>query len=71
MISESDDETDYVDIAVVRDEVAAARKLCRQHGWPLIDVTRRSIEESAATLMTYLSRHNTGADSKENSSQLL
>lgn len=71
MISDSDDETDYVDIAVVRDEVAAARKLCRQHGWPLIDVTRRSIEESAATLMTYLSRHNTGAGAKEPSSQLL
>jgi len=37
--------------------VAFARKLCRQHKWPIIDVTRRSIEETAATVMNLYARH--------------
>lgn len=57
MISDSDDETEYVDLDAVRDEVASARRLCSQRGWPLIDVTRRSIEETAATILGYYSRH--------------
>ncbi len=52
-----DDDTDYVDIASVRDEVAMARRLCSDHGWPVIDVTRRSIEETAATIMQMLQEH--------------
>lgn len=55
-------DTDYVDPDSVRAEIAFARKLCRQHGWPLIDVTRRSIEETAATVMTYLARHRGAAE---------
>ena len=46
-----------VDLESVREEVAFARKLCRQHEWPIIDVTRRSIEETAATVMTLYARH--------------
>jgi regulator of PEP synthase PpsR (kinase-PPPase family) len=42
----------YVDKAVVASEVAFTRKLCQRHGWPIIDVTRRSIEETAADIMT-------------------
>jgi regulator of PEP synthase PpsR (kinase-PPPase family) len=53
-------ETDYVDPDSVKREVAAARKLFTRRGWPVIDVTRRSIEETAATIMTYLARHKTG-----------
>ena len=34
-----------------------ARRLFARKGWPTIDVTRRSIEETAATIMTYYSRH--------------
>jgi len=32
-------------------EVAFARKLSARHDWPLLDVTRRSIEETAAAIM--------------------
>jgi regulator of PEP synthase PpsR (kinase-PPPase family) len=42
----------YVDKAAIADEIAATRKLCARHGWPIIDVTRRSIEETAAAIMT-------------------
>ena len=39
----------------VREEVAQARRLCTEHGWPMIDVTRRSIEETAASIIQLLS----------------
>lgn len=42
---------DYADVERVRDEVLEARRLFTRHGWPVIDVTRRSIEETAATIM--------------------
>ncbi len=42
----------YVDARMVRDEVVWARRLCLQHGWPVIDVTRRSIEETAAEVIS-------------------
>ena len=51
-----DEETDYVDLDAVRDEVAQARRLCTEHGWPVIDVTRRSIEETAASIIQLLQR---------------
>lgn len=51
-----DKETDYVDIDVVKDEVAHARKVFSQRRWPVIDVTRRSIEETAAAIINLLSR---------------
>ncbi|MDP6344482.1 MAG: pyruvate, water dikinase regulatory protein [Alphaproteobacteria bacterium] len=44
-------ETDYVDFAAVKDEVAYARKLFSAKKWPVIDVTRRSIEETAAAIL--------------------
>ena len=47
-------ETDYIDIEKVRNEVMATRRLYEQNGWPSIDVTRRSIEETAATVMNLL-----------------
>ncbi|MFT8244971.1 pyruvate, water dikinase regulatory protein [Roseomonas sp. BN140053] len=45
------DATDYVDQDAVKAEILAARRLCTAHGWPVIDVTRRSIEETAATVL--------------------
>lgn len=42
---------DYVDRTVITAEIAHSRKLCARHGWPVIDVTRRSIEETAATII--------------------
>ncbi|RMD61951.1 MAG: kinase/pyrophosphorylase [Alphaproteobacteria bacterium] len=57
MIAKDGAETDYVDPDSVRAEVAFARRLCTEHRWPMIDVTRRSIEETAATIMSLLARH--------------
>jgi [pyruvate, water dikinase]-phosphate phosphotransferase / [pyruvate, water dikinase] kinase len=51
------DETDYVDPDIVRQELSMARRLCAEHGWPVIDVTRRSIEETAAAIIQLLARH--------------
>lgn len=44
-------ENDYVDAEAVKAEILAARRLCAAKGWPVIDVTRRSIEETAATVI--------------------
>jgi [pyruvate, water dikinase]-phosphate phosphotransferase / [pyruvate, water dikinase] kinase len=52
----ADAETDYVDMEAVQQETALARRLFAQNGWPVIDVTRRSIEETAAAVMTLLTR---------------
>ncbi len=43
--------TEYVDEEAVRSELLWARRLCNSRGWPVIDVTRRSIEETAATVL--------------------
>lgn len=44
-------ETDYVDLETVIDEVQFARKLCNRNHWPMIDVTRKSIEETATAVL--------------------
>ena len=44
-------DTSYVDKDSVDNEVVFARKLCARNGWPVIDVTRRSIEETAAAVL--------------------
>ena len=62
MLSQADEVTDYVDPELVREEVAFARRLFSTHGWPVIDVTRRSIEETAASILTlYADRQATAA----------
>ncbi len=48
-------QTDYVNINSVRSEVMDTRRLYEQQGWPSIDVTRRSVEETAANIMNFLS----------------
>jgi len=45
----------YVDRDAVTEEIAFSRRLCAKHNWPLIDVTRRSIEETAAAVLRLLS----------------
>jgi len=45
------DGNSYVDRATISEELTYARNLCARHGWPLIDVTRRSIEETAAAIL--------------------
>lgn len=49
-------ETSYVDREGVEEEVKYARKLAQKHGWPTIDVSRRSIEETSAEIMIQLNR---------------
>jgi regulator of PEP synthase PpsR (kinase-PPPase family) len=48
------DDAQYIDKAAVTEEVAYSRRLCSKHQWPSIDVTRRSIEETAAAVMKLL-----------------
>jgi hypothetical protein len=42
---------EYVDREAIAAEVAQTRQLCARRGWPIIDVTRRSIEETAAAIL--------------------
>jgi len=44
-------EGDYTDMSHIQDEIKECRKYCAQRGWPTIDVTRRSIEETAAAIL--------------------
>ena len=60
LLLSQDQETDYVDPEIVRQEVAAARRLFAEHDWPVIDVSRRSIEETAATIIQLLGRQHGG-----------
>jgi hypothetical protein len=46
--------TNYVDLESVRAEVAATRQLFEQRDWPAIDVSRRSVEETAASVLNLL-----------------
>ncbi len=39
----------------MRQEVIEARRLFEREGWPVIDVTRRSVEETAAAVINILS----------------
>jgi regulator of PEP synthase PpsR (kinase-PPPase family) len=52
----------YTDKASVADEISYTRKLCAKHGWPVIDVTRRSIEETAAAIMALHREHREARD---------
>lgn len=49
------DETNYVDKRSIARELTVAKSLCAQNDWPIIDVTRRSIEETAAAVLGLLS----------------
>ena len=46
--------SEYVDRSEIANELAYSRRLCARHNWPVIDVTRRSIEETAATIIRLL-----------------
>lgn len=49
---------DYADLARVRAELVEARRLYARMGWPEIDVTKRSVEETAATVYQMLQERN-------------
>jgi regulator of PEP synthase PpsR (kinase-PPPase family) len=54
-------DTSYVDLDTVRAEVAATRKLFEQQGWPALDVSRRSVEETAAAVINLLTERREAA----------
>jgi len=45
------DAQSYTDRSIISEELAYARQICARHNWPLIDVSRRSIEETAAAIV--------------------
>lgn len=47
-------QSSYIDTEVVRDEIIQARRLYERHAWPTIDVTRRSVEETAAAILNLM-----------------
>jgi len=51
----------YVDRSRIAEELATSRKLFQKHGWPVIDVSRRSVEETAATIIKLLSERRAAA----------
>jgi hypothetical protein len=59
-------ETDYVDLEAVNGELAFARRIFADNGWPVIDVTRRSIEETAYAIVKLCNeRVDAAADAAE------
>ena len=55
-------QTAYVDVDAVRAEIGATRKAFEQHEWPSIDVSRRSIEETAAAVLNLLAERREKQD---------
>jgi regulator of PEP synthase PpsR (kinase-PPPase family) len=53
----ADSDTEYVDRVAVAEEIASARRLFSARAWPIIDVTRRSIEETAAAILDLYREH--------------
>ena len=50
-------ESTYVDPDTIKQEVTEARRFFARKGWPVIDVSRRSIEETAAEILMLLSQY--------------
>ena len=58
--------TSYVDNDLVKDEVVFARRMFADNGWPVIDVTRRSIEETAAAIIKLVGERDRRRESQSN-----
>jgi hypothetical protein len=50
-------QNEYLDLDFIEQEIREARKLFNKHKWPVIDVTRRSVEETAAEIYALYLRH--------------
>jgi len=57
--------TDYVDEQSILDEVRESRKIFNKNGWPTIDVTRKSVEESSANIIQLYEKHLAKIRNKE------
>lgn len=51
-------DTPYVEEDAVAREIAFARRMFADNGWPVIDVTRRSIEETAAAVVSLVNQRS-------------
>ena len=60
--TEEDQQQAYTNRAGIAEELAYTRKLCDRHGWPMIDVSRKSIEETAAAIIAKLEEHRMTRD---------
>ena len=58
-------ETAYAEHERVEEEIRFARRMFADNNWPVIDVTRRSIEETAAAIIKLMSEHHTRAKPQE------
>ena len=56
---------DYVDRSHIAAEIAHSRRICAKYGWPVIDVTRRSIEETAASIIRLMQDRKAGIDAND------
>ena len=54
-INAQDHAAQYSDEDLIKQELVQAKRLFAKHGWPVIDVTRKSVEETAAAILTKLS----------------
>ena len=52
--------SDYVDEEAIRSEIAFTRRLFEREEWPAIDVSRRSIEETAAAILNLVAERENG-----------
>lgn len=50
-------DTSYVDMEKIKEEVLEAKKLFLKNKWPVIDVTRKSIEETTANIIQLYTKH--------------
>jgi regulator of PEP synthase PpsR (kinase-PPPase family) len=59
-LDSEDQAQSYTDAERVREEVTKAKRYFVKNGWPTIDVTKRSVEETAAKILTLLSHKREG-----------
>lgn len=52
----------YLDEEKIEEEIKAARKLFGTHGWPVIDVSKRSVEETTAEILALLQKRQDSAE---------
>jgi len=51
IVQSDEGNVDYTDVEQISEEVRKARRLFTKNNWPIIDVTRRSVEETAAAVI--------------------
>jgi [pyruvate, water dikinase]-phosphate phosphotransferase / [pyruvate, water dikinase] kinase len=54
----------YAHLTHIREELEYCLNLCRAYGWPLIDVTGKTVEETANEVMNLVMPHSSGAVGK-------